>query len=49
MALWFVNSYATSPTVVIFYDVSIVIVYNVILSMAYQFQNRSGKTDCTDL
>ena len=50
MALWFV-SYATSPTMVIVYDVSIVIVYDVtlLLSMTYQFQISSGKTDYTDL
>ena len=50
MALWFV-SYATSPTMVIVYDVSIVIVYDVtlLLSMTYQFKISTGKTDCTDL
>ena len=50
MALWFV-SYATSPITVTIYDVSIVIVYGVILllSMTYHFQSRLGKTDCTDI
>ena len=42
MALRFV-SYATSPLIVIVYDVTL------LLSMTYQFQSRSGKTDCTDL
>ena len=58
MALRFV-SYETSPIIVIVYDVlivivndvSIVVVYDVtlLLSMTYQFQIRSGKTDRTDL
>ena len=50
MALWFV-SYATSPIIVVIYDVPIGMVYSVILllSMTHQFQSRSGKTDCTDL
>ena len=44
MVLWFV-SYIASPIIVIFYDISIVIVYDVtlLLSMTYQFQSRSGK------
>ena len=36
MVLWFV-SYATSPVIVIVYDVSF------LLSMSYKFQRRSGK------
>ena len=38
-------SYATSPNIVIVYDVSIVIVNDIslLLSMTYQFQRRSGK------
>ena len=50
MALWFV-SYATSPITVTIYDVSILIVYDVtlLLSMTYHFQNRLGKTNCTDI
>ena len=44
MALWFV-SYATSPIIVIVYNVSIVIVYDVtmLLSVTYQFQSRLEK------
>ena len=53
MALWFV-SYATSPIIVIVYDISIVIFYDVTLlytlSMMFQFQSLSGeKTDWLDL
>ena len=44
MALWLVSN-ATSPIIVIVYDISIVIVYDVtlLLSTTYQFQSRSGK------
>ena len=48
--MWFI-SYATSPINVIVYDLSIEIVYDVslLISMLYQLQNRSRKTDFMDL
>ena len=46
----FALGYTTFLIIVIIYDVVIVIVYDVtlLLSMTYQFQSRSGKTDCMD-
>ena len=49
MALWFDN-YATSPIIVIVYDISIPSVCDVALLLSMMFkQSRSVKTDFTDL